>query len=208
MATAIALNDIWQLTVWTQQGAQAGLNVGRFKITDVTGDPDMETLVNNILESWKLSYRPWLTTAASLSGVIARRLAPNATLGIQSTTGPYAGTGGSDPLAAQIAGMVTLTSPFPGRKARGRKYVPFGDESNTTTAFAFNAGGITQLTSVGECWSTVQTFGAVDTAEFSPVLSSRSHPTVTIPITGQKVREYMTRQNRRGVLGPTNVNPF
>lgn len=209
MATNVALNDIIQVTTWCQQGLQASLNVGKFRVNDVVGIPTYEDLANRLATAMANVYAPWLSSTATFDGVLVRRLAPNPTPIFQSTNAKVTGANGANPLPAQIAAVITLKTRLPGVKWRGRKFIGFGDESSTDTAFAVNAAGLALMSDIADRWATVNVYGAGgNTSELVPVIADRVIPTIKEDIIGYKRRSYLVTQKRRAYLSKVNISPF
>ena len=208
MSIALAVNDIVMVTAWCQQGSQASLNVGKFRVSAIAGSPTLDILANAIKANWSPAYTAWMPTSATFEGVKVRRLAPTATPEVLSTGAPDAGTSAGDPLPAQISGLITLRTNLPGPKWRGRKYVGFGTEDNTTTAFAVNGAGVALLDTIATKWGVVQTYGVGNTATLMPIIADRLLPNTNEPVSSYLVRSSLVTQKRRAVLSRPNTSPF
>lgn len=132
----VATGDIYRVGFFCRLMDQESLNVRHFAVTALTGTPTTQNLADDISTFFGPLYKALLCGSASYQGLKLYRIAPGTPtidISVQIAGG---GSGGNDPLPAQITNCATLRSDEPGRKNRGRIYIPFpstDDSENTGT---------------------------------------------------------------------------
>lgn len=206
------IGDFWKVRFAHTLNTQVAFNVWHFVTAAETGAGVTPQKVADQMDSlWGPAIKPLMTNAANYKGC-----------GVQLIRGGVAfeevyaalesgiGTGGTNPLPQQVAGLVKLMTGIAGRANRGRKFIPFPDESMNSGA---DIQGPTAgyLLNVSNLMSNFIPFvvagGAGDTTTLEPTTRTRegvSYPRVTL----YNVRAYWSQQRRRSLLqGPDAVFP-
>jgi hypothetical protein len=204
-----ALNDIYQVKVYSTLGQQGGINVLHAKCTFIGGagvtDQQIADGYSNQLHAlWKAL----MSSTASFRGIGARKIIP--TLGVEAFSILNQGAGGvvGDPLPKQVSGIVTWRTALPGRQNRGRSYIPFPGESSNDADQTPVAGYVTALGNLinGLVGSLTIAIGA-DSNAFTTGVYHRAGQTINL-ITSGTARDRWATQRRRGDYGRTNILPI
>lgn len=134
---------------------------------------------------------------------------------IVDVAGPYFSTGvgfagglAGDVLPTQTAGLITKRTAVPGRRGRGRAYIPFPTESYNdanglpTNAYMTPAGALAFSISQSVLVGTL-----IDGNYLDPVILHRDTGG-TSDILATLARQKWATQRRRGSYGRPNVSPF
>lgn len=208
MPNPINLTDVYQVTLWTQLGNQAVLNLLHYKVTAIVGSPTMEGVVDDLAASLGAIIKPMLSNIAIINGIILKKLIPALSVPVLSSNIAVAGDIVDTPMANQGAGVITKLTNLPGRAGRGRLYIGGLPEQATTDGLNLTpAAQARQVTAAGLLLVPITSGPAGNTAEFTPVLYHRLSNTVS-DVTSLKSRAYIASQRRRGGTGRPNVSPF
>lgn len=204
-----AINEIYEMRAYTLMGGQAGINVLHFRVAAFAGSGASDV---QIADAWNqaiaATLKACMSSTASFRGVGVRRLKP--TLSVETFSILNQGSGGvaGDPLPKQITGISTLRTLTPGRRGRGRIYVPFPAESQNDADQTPTAAYLVVLfnyTSVAIASLLAGINPNTNTLE--SIVYNRASGT-GIPITSFTARDKWATQRRRGDYGRTNILPI
>jgi hypothetical protein len=210
MASALAINDIVQVTTFTWAQGQLGLNNRYYLITGLTGAPTDSTFAQGFDTLVAPFYQAIMTSGSIYYGTKARIVKPFATTIPQywsNNQGPGAvGTAG---LPTQVRGMLKRTTATVGRKGRGRLYLPFPDASSLAATPGFLPGGaylvsVTNLANATEGAITL-TVGALSIGCTS-VITGKTLAT-PLKVTNWVAEKAWGTQRRSGSFGRQNPYP-
>jgi hypothetical protein len=204
------VNDILRVVAWTQQGPQAGLNVTGWKVTAVAGAALYAPAAIALATLHQNVYVPMQTSAAEFQGILLTVVSPVLSV---TTLGPVTaipGTAGTTPMSAQSSAIISKSTGLGGRKNRGRIYIPFLDESDSTDAYTITAGALTRLQAIATFFSTPHTIaaGGGNTITVVPILLNRTAPATSLLLAACTAKNQIATQRRRGAFGRPNVSPF
>lgn len=206
---AVFLNDLWQLKVYSYNGAQIGINGLYYQVTQLTGIVTSAQWLANVAAALATDYRTLLAPTADLTGFSVQRILPlPKTLIETSVVGAGVGTATGNDLPKQVSGIVTFRTDFAGPANRGRNYFPFPGADDNTVNGAPTAGYLTKLGIVGNLFRIpyVVAPGGGATATFTRVLWPYGFPIGTTRyVTSHVVRPRWATQRRRGDYGQTNA---
>lgn len=204
------LNDIIQVTVACQQGAQLGMNVVHYIVDQVQGASQTELQVATNLEAAiGPAMKPLLNNNASFYGVHVQKIKPlPPTIGATSALVSGPGTGGANSLPTEVCGIVTKRTAFAGRTYRGRIYVPFPSQTAVVVATGIpTAAYQTNLTALGAVMLAGRTIGVLpDTVHLNPIVFSKKNGSYA-SVTTWLARSKWGAQRRRGDYGQANTFP-
>lgn len=205
----MAVGDIYEVKLFTQQGPQMGLMVFHYRVSAISAP---EATVDQIAAAMEGSFaslvKAVMTAQADFRGASARKVRP-LPIGVEFLTGNFPGPGtiGGDPLPPQVSGIITLRSALAGRANRGRKYVPFPAEASNDTGFAPTAAYLTVMTNLANEFDDMQNVpNGAGSSDLTPVIFHRLLGTTT-DVTFALVRNAWATQRRRGAYGRPNVAP-
>jgi hypothetical protein len=191
------------------QGSQLAINARHYRVDIIVGVQPTDTQIRDRFDAlFGPLYTPLLSTTTNFIGCTVRKIHPLPVLLETARAGvSTAGTATGDPLPKQVAGVITLRSPFAGRSNRGRLYIPFpaegsNDTDSTPTAAYLADQGFLGL---GLASNVVVTAGA-NSATLGPVIWRRG-PRTAVVITGFTGRDKWGTQRRRGDYGRPNLIP-
>lgn len=160
---------------------------------------DLEALALGLQEWWGSSMKPLLTNRVSLRDVTCKDLTTDSgSVWVQSPLSPLTGTVDEEPVAANVAFCLRLTTGFAGRSNRGRNYVT-GFTRLGVNGSAISSGFANSLVSA---YNALQ--GVADDISSSWCILSRYHNNERRPVAvGQLVngvsysKLYVSTQRRR-----------
>lgn len=133
MATALVAAQVLTAKFFCGMTTQVSVNVRHYVVTTVTAagptDQDFCTQINS---TFQLLYKPLLTSQASFGGTSVQIIRPTAAMAVTAVLAGGVGTGGASALPPTVAGLIKLVSSVPGRIGRGRIYVPFPAEEQSS----------------------------------------------------------------------------
>jgi hypothetical protein len=210
------VGDVYSAKVVCRNTASAfnpivSINVLHYEVIAVTGtgkfDQDIADRVDLELGA---PYKGILTPDSGYRGVIIQKIFPlPMSLPIDSIVSQGPGTrAAGDTLPGQVCGIITKRTSGAGRAKRGRLYVPFPGEDDSTDGLP-NAGYITAINTLLTPLvnSLVVGIGA-DTVTIQPVIFHRAAPGTSDAITFTQSRLYFATQRRRGEVNGPDVSPL
>lgn len=211
-----AVGDIYSAKVVCRNTASAfnpivSINVLHYDVIAVTGagkfDQDIADRIDLELGAPYIAY---LSADSGYRGVIVQKIFPLPIgLPISSTVSQGPGTRATgDTLPGQICGVITKRTAGAGRAKRGRVYVPFPGEDDSTDGQP-NAGYLTALNGLLTPLVNTLVVGAgADTVTIQPVIFHRAVPGTPDPIVLTQSRQYFATQRRRGEVNGPDVSPL
>lgn len=207
---AIEVNGKYQVRIFCRRGDQTAINVLNYLCTAVTGTPTDQQMADKMSTRVAAAIKPVLSGNAEYYGIDWRQWIGN-TLGnpVTSKLNAGIGTNAGDCLPRLVCGLLAWQTAQPGRKGRGRMYVPFPGES------ANSANGIPDPTYVGPLLTLGTTLAgpAVLTQDvntigtFSLTVRNRALQ-IFNPVAVVSARGKWAMQRRRGDYGKTNEPGF
>jgi hypothetical protein len=206
----MANGDIYTVKVVCYDTTQLGMNIRQYMTTAESGPPILLSVIADFFtNTLKTGLLPLVGSAAQFLGCSVKKIWPEPqSLEVPTTLAAMAGTGGAQMGPKQVAGVIKLTTNFPGRAGRGRAYVPFVATSAVTGDGVPTAAYISNLQIYGNALSipgTVTSGGSSIT--FNPVIWDRKLKRWT-GITGYVARAKFGTQRRRGDFGRVNIKPW
>lgn len=206
----MALGDVWRISLVTQLGEQAGVNVMHYVVDGQANQPPpAEAVAEHFAGLFALNLRAIMPTVANYTKTVAQKIAP-IPLTVAGESELDAGNGdlASSPLPRQVAGLISLRTPFAGRSQRGRMYLPFPATESNDDSYSPTGLYIGALNTIGATRLLTQTVTVgVDSITLDPVIFSRQTGLV-YPITAFIVRDAWATQRRRGTFGRPNPPPL
>jgi hypothetical protein len=153
--------------------------------------------------------KPMISAWANYRGVGVQQIVP-LPKPIERVATAQAGAGGvaGDALPLQCSGLLTFRSPLAGKSNRGRCYIPFPGETQSSNAGEPTAGYLTSLGGLATTLVTPFTAGAGgNTNTLQLCIYSRKLATKQL-VTTISVGQHFATQKRRGAYGRPNVIPF
>lgn len=211
-----AVGDVYSAKVVCRNTASAfnpivSINVLHYVVSAVTGagkfDQDIADRIDLELGP---PYKAYLSADSGYRGVIVQKIFPlPALLPVSSIVSQGPGTRVTgDTLPGQICGIITKRTLGAGRAKRGRVYVPFPGEDDTTDGQP-NAGYITALNGLLTPLVNSLVVGiAPDTLLIEPVIFHRAIPGSPDPVMITQSRQYFATQRRRGEVSGPDVSPL
>lgn len=205
----MAVGDIWTVRIVTFNVDQLGINVLHYKtIAEAGVGATAQDVAGAVSGATHAAYKALMGNAATFRGVGARKIFPIPTLEAVTVANLGAGTAGAFMGPAQTSGLISQRSAVPGRRGRGRTYVPFPAQADIGTAGKPIPAYTTRL-------------GTLATAMLGPIVAGVGGNTSTISLTifhkatstsdnvnSQIPATEFATQRRRGGMGRKNVVPF
>jgi len=210
MPVPIALNDILEVKVYCQCGAQAGINVRHFVCTAVDGEgADLIDVLAELATAIPTAYKDVMSNEAQYEGLSVQRISPEpASVKFFSALDAGVGDSTAHVLPTQVSGIITLTTDQAGRAKRGRMYVPFPSETHNLATGVPSGAYVALLEVIGTIFSSVLLVGALpDRVELGPIIHQKDTHQTT-PITDATPRSRWATQRRRGAYGTPNLPPL
>lgn len=132
--TSIVANDVVEYQIFCTQNGQLSINSVQYQAVGIVNSPTYEGIVPIMDSILAPMYKAILAINATYYGSALRRLAPalSTLFGTATNTGIGTALGNAVPLA--ICGLIAKYGSAPGRKNRGRIYIPFPAAASTTGA--------------------------------------------------------------------------
>lgn len=210
MAIIVAANNLLRVVWACKLNDQIGLNVRYFFVgAAIVGSPTLQQVADELDDVFSALYRDWLGTSAEYLGCSAQRVSPTASIPQVSTTNAGSGTGGASDVPAQVSGCLTLKTDLPGRKNRGRMYVPFPGHDMVDPPFGLTSSGSTRLTAFGTALqSAIPVVNGGDECNVAAWIVDPETFDVRGRVTSYRANDKLATQRRRGAYGRTNAAPF
>lgn len=207
----VNVSDVLEIKVVTYANpvSQIGINVRHYLVatTDVE-DIGLGDCAREVATYIEAEYKDLLSDEADFLGTTARRVTPNPTDSLSSNAGEGAGLRTGGLLPAQTTGIITMTTNLPGRAGRGRVYVPFPAEEDSSAGIP---GGnyFAQLGPLGTKFTDTITVTTTDTlgqGTIAPILWHAALQNFD-PIFGFIARQKWATQRSRSQYGALNPKP-
>lgn len=134
---AIALNNYFELVVYTRCADQAALNVLHYQLTALSGPQPTEQQAVDAITAWlKTPVASMMAPQASYRGCSLRVWFGAAFGGYYYSKNASSGTRAGTVMPKQASGIISWRTAVGGRRGRGRSYIAFPDEdSNIDTGY-------------------------------------------------------------------------
>lgn len=208
----VAIGDVYETRVITSCQGQIGINVRQYLVDDIVlpGDAEPVDLAESISVNIQSTYRALMTAQALFHGVSVQRIHPAPVQAVYySDNLGIAGTVTGDALPTQIAGLLQLRAPMPGRTGYLRSFHPFPAEADSDVDGLPTAGYITRLNAMGDLYLSLTTPAAAGRAGFT-LKGCRMSFLTGLPVTlnFRKAMSGWSNQRRRSFYGKKNDLPF
>lgn len=210
MAQVLATNMLVKLQIWSHDSEQAAVNTFHYKVTSVGGTPGtLEDLAADWSATVVPSYKVLLNQQVFVDGVIGQIVFPLPLhIAVKDISQNGNAGGAANGAARQAAGLIAWRTPLAGAGGRGRTYIPFTGDGDSTGIGIPNAAYITNAGIFAVAVSTYTTFTVAGrSANVVFGVKARNSSTFTIIDAGNVVSKWAT-QKRRGSYGRPNNSPF
>ena len=209
--------DIAELKVFVMTTTgQLGVNILHFQIGTPTGGFNQAHMAAWGSTQFGPGYKLIIPSVATFWGCSCKNVSqspiPTASTD-NSTKGP--GTDGAILLPTQTSGLISLRTPYAGRKYRGRMYIPFPSMTDNTAPDVPSASYVSAIQALGNVLAAPITITGVPyqaTAKCGifhrPPKGQPVTPSSITVITKAIAASIWATQRRRGEFGRKNVAPF
>jgi len=206
----IAINEYIQVRFYCQDDEQGSVNTFMLQCVARTalGITDKE-LADRLDITVGVLFPAILNNNASYRGVGVKsmNIGPGRAE-VFSKVSAGVGTAGAEALPRQTAGLVSFYTGYPGRRGRGRMYMPFPAQDDNQATGHPVAGYVTAVESLVDALLGLGlVIGAAGDCTFIPVLYHREAASGD-KIETRIVRAVWATQRRRGAEGSANVSPI
>lgn len=209
MADVLATLDVLEVRFVCKANNQYSVNVRHFLVAaGMIGAPTLDTAAGGFDAKFAPLFKAILAQGASFFGVGVRRISPTVSLESLSLVGRGAGLVTGDLMSTQTTSVATVRTSLPGRKNRGRMFLPYPSETdNDATGRPLATYMATANAICVPLYSqTTYTVGAQN-FKADGVLWHRSTRTYT-PIAQAYVRPDWGTQRRRSQINRPDRAPF
>jgi hypothetical protein len=209
---AIAVNDVFQVKVYTYCVDQIGVNIVHYQCVATTGNNSISlaSVAATMDTRFSVNYKPLLSAQAEYIGCGVSRIDPSPTPEVINRGGAGFGSVIGDVMSRQTCGIITKRTDMIGRRKRGRFYVSFPGEADNSVQGVPTPAYITRLTTLADVMDDTQFLSSVTpvgTADLVPVVRSQV-PLITYErITSCIPRPKWGTQRSRGSYGAVNARP-
>lgn len=206
------VGDLFRVKAASFLRDQLGLNVLYYEtLTETAGDSNPTSLAAAFALVAATAYKAAMSDEARYIGQGVTQLFPVATAEFWTNDGAGVGVFTGDALPSQTCGILTKKSVAPGRRGRGRVYVPFPAETANDTKALPNAGYLTALSTLATALGanvTVNEQGGWQ-AVLRPVIAAAipGGGYSRLAITQLLPRPRWATQRSRGSYGAANLPP-
>jgi len=146
----MAVGDVYRARLEYMTPTGVAFNITHwFSTAETAGGVGQLILANAIGTNLGPLLKPLLVTSASFQFTHVQRLTPPVLAESVSANGNGPGTVAGDALPGQTAGLLTLRTPFAGRRNRGRMYIPAPGEADNDALNLPTAGYLGRLNNLG-----------------------------------------------------------
>lgn len=208
----LAEGDLIEAKFFNFAANQLGLNVRHYVVNTITGgDLTTDGLAAGMATVFGPLYKPCMPAEAEFVGVSVQRLLPLASSAATSNLTAGVGTATGDLMSRQTSGIITLRTDFPGRKFRGRAYIPFPSEVRNNAAGHPDATYQALIAQIGLQFA--EHTGSVPaspdiTYQLLGMIRSTTPPAPLTQITSITAQAKWATQRRRSDYGTPNLRPF
>lgn len=203
-------NQVLMVKYFCNDGRQNGINVVHYRTSDVVGGGITDQLAADALSTLAAAqYKAYLNADCGYAGVQAQVVYPGLYPTVRSIAGAGVGINLTDRLPSQVALLLSPRTNSPGRRGRGRCYLPFWSEDQNSPDGQPTAGAITAATNVSNVIFAVQTVtSGANSVKLTPVIYSRVTPVTITPIQFVLFRANWASQRRRADINrPDQLGP-
>lgn len=212
MARQFQVGDTFEIKFFCNDGQQNGINVLHYNCVAIGGGGATDADATAALSAAAAAvYIPYLNVNAKYAGARGQIINPGPVQVAQiSTAGNGQGVRNGDCLPPQVAFLLSPRTATAGRNGRGRVYLPFWAESESSGIGVPNVDAIDFATA----WSTamfaqLNVANGLATATLSPVILSRRQNKlpvfVTRPVTNVVIRQRWASQRRRSLINRSDT---
>jgi len=212
-------NHLYKYRSFSFFASQAAIVSNYFVTTTIVGAPPLQSDVVDSLETlFGPKWKALMTNGASYVGSDIQDVTGNPPYAVPagSVLSGGVGTAGTNPLPTQTCGVITKLTDLVGRQFRGRMYVPFPDQADTTLVVPIvpTAGYVTRLQLLAADFTGQDTIvaagGGTVTIQWvlvhkAPKVGPTPLPT---PVTNERSNKLWGTQRRRGNYGRVNPVPI
>lgn len=209
MPYVIALNDVIEVKAFNVLGGQQAITTWYYQATGVTapGVTDNDCLAT-LNAAAGPAFQAYMSANSRYNGMRLSVTLPVRQPFVSSIAGAGVGLNAVDALPPQTSGLISHRTAVAGPRGRGRTYLPFPTESMNGADGNPTAGGVALL----QTWASVMmttfpvTVGA-STVTLTPVIKSRSLPTVIVITSSFAKTRWATQDRRSQIRRPDQVGP-
>jgi hypothetical protein len=212
MSTALAINDLLALRVWTVLGNQAAVSTFNFRCVAVAGISGTDTQMALAMDAIMAAFFPVIMAdQAVYRGVQVYFLKrtgplPNPVFSIANISN---GTGGVNALPRNTAAILKYNTDIRGPGGRGRIYLPFCAADTMAPTGDPTAGFNTSVTAFGVSMLTDVVVGSgLNTAEIRWSLLHRGPVLTSTDIKSAASAGKFGQMHKRGDYGRSNSSPI
>lgn len=214
MAYALQNSDVVRVTILTAAGNQVAMNTMHYVCTGKVGaGADSDIAASQYSSAIAPLYKAVQDTDTLFAGVILQKIWPLPVIRqSQSATGRGAGSLSPPVLPLQVSGLIKFQTGLAGRKYRGRLFIPFPaevDSSLPTSGIPEPIPGyVTRIQAIGTFVTATFVAGTGgNTTQLVPTIYHRKDNSATAIETAVAEQVWAT-QRKRGALGRPNTLPF
>lgn len=201
------VNDILEVKLFTEFEDQLGVNVIHTKVIAVAGTgADFSAALTYLWSTYRPHWRALVNNNCRVARISIQKVFPLPRgAAAYDDTSATDGTGGADPIPAQVSGIITRFTALAGRKYRGRVYIPFPATVFNATDDTPSAAYVTALDLFADDITGTDEIGAGgNTFQMQSCIFHRADNTSTPTLNWRSNKKWAT-QRRRGNYGQPNV---
>lgn len=206
----MAVGDIYELVTTTFGDQQIGVNVLHYVVSASTPpEPAIFIVASQASVIFGPLYIALLNVNFEYNSLSAQRIRP-LPVGAKaiSTSAQGPGVVAGDPLPKQTSGLIAKRTSLGGRRNRGRAYVAFPAEDDSTGNAQPSPGYVAALGNLANQMAAVIVVAdGPGSITLQPVVFSRTAPETATPITNCTPSDFWATQRRRGDFGRPNMPP-
>jgi len=213
MPSTPVVGDILQMRVFSQASTQLGINVLHLSIkAQVAPFTSDQTLVDHLSEGFSSSWRQVQGPNSIYYGMaLSLRVGVEWLQIATSIAGQGAGLLAGDVMSRQTSGVLTITAGLPGRRYRGRVFLPFPSEGGNSPDGHPNAAYVGAMSALGGAFASnmvlMEDPPGLGQTTIRMGIYHRNDGTIS-DVTGFNPRNKWATQKRRGDYGKPNTPPF
>jgi hypothetical protein len=204
------INDVYQIRFVAFLQNQLGVITPKYQALTKTGTGATDAqIASGFATSIATSFKAMLNTSASFRGVGAKKIFP-APPGVEASDISFqgVGTGGTNVVPMQCAGLISWYTGVGTRKGRGRSYVPFPAQTDLATDGSFIAAYQTRLSTLTTNLGATITCGLAGNQNTFKICLFNVPTSVATLVTNSVFHTQVATQRRRGFFGRQNTTPF
>jgi hypothetical protein len=175
MATPLTIGDTIEVRFYMTSGTQVAIVVRHYEPYSVIGNGGTDTeLAATLGATFSTSWKNMIASVAKYEGLAVQVIKPLRQLAQVDKTGAGLGVNASDLLPPQTAGRLKILTDRAGKSFRGRVYVPFPAEGQSSPAGVPTGAYMTDLANLASSLLATRTAGAgANSTDVRPVVYSR-----------------------------------